>query len=116
MSVPPAAISQTSFPSHTGPIERSTRRRSASERATTRWIAPAPRSKPSRITYMIPMKASRQNQRSPMPASVGRPLGLGAVRDLAINEEESEQGEERVHARQAAACETRVASGDERWV
>src|SRR5690606_6823344 len=44
---PTAVMSQTSLPSHTGPIVASTWRRSASSRASSGSSAPTPKSKPS---------------------------------------------------------------------
>ena len=44
---PPAVISQTSLPSHTGPIVWITARRSAVVRPITRSSIPTPKSKPS---------------------------------------------------------------------
>src|SRR3954470_16863753 len=55
-------MSQTSFPSHTGPMARITIRLLSSFFATNGWMAPAPISKPSRRTYMVIMNATAMNQ------------------------------------------------------
>src|SRR5579875_2301695 len=62
MSSHRTTISQTSFPSQTGPIARRMKRRSLSVRAAIRWIMPAPRSKPSSSTYMVSINVTRINQ------------------------------------------------------
>ena len=46
---PPAVSSHTSLPSHTGAMLAKARRRSSSERGTTKCKKPTPKSNPSRI-------------------------------------------------------------------
>src|SRR5579862_6823260 len=116
-------MSQTSLPSHTGPMERMTRARSAAVRATKRWMMPAPMSKPSRTTYMASMAATRQNQRAPM-VLVRRGAGgagnfearlgfaAGTAFDFAIDEEEEKNGEHGIHAGEADEREPDAATGD----
>jgi hypothetical protein len=62
-SEPPAASNHTSLPSQTGPMARRMVRRSRSFLAATRWMAPDPRSKPSKSTYIAIMTATAMNQK-----------------------------------------------------
>src|SRR3954453_16879517 len=55
-------MSQTSFPSHTGPMARIINRLSSLFLATNGWMAPAPISKSSRRTNMVIMNATAMNQ------------------------------------------------------
>src|SRR5690625_3881612 len=59
---PPAGMSHTSLPSHTGPIVLSMTRRSRSSRATGRRSMPTPKSKPSRTKYPVHRTAMSKNQ------------------------------------------------------
>src|SRR6185295_9518658 len=97
-------MSQTSLPSHTGPIDRRTAARSSRVFAMNRWRIPAPRSKPSRTTYPVRVAAIRQNQ------SVS--MSVGTLADPADHEEEEEGAQRRVKAHEAEQREHRVAGGD----
>src|SRR4029077_16454449 len=116
-------MSHTSLPSHTGPTEAKTWRRSASVFATRRWMAPAPRSKPSSRTYTVIMMATRQNQIVPIPAPSIRgdgKLGIASQNfirirpalDLPVDQEEPQDPEHRVHAHEPDQREPRVAGAD----
>src|SRR5215208_3601729 len=115
-------MSQTSLPSHTGPMARRTRRRSGSFFATKGCMAPAPRSKPSRSTYMVSMKATRMNQSVSTFLSLGsKALALGpllalsnrAVGHLAYHQHEVEEAHDEVHPREADQSKEHVARGDQ---
>src|SRR5688572_28340619 len=102
---PPAAISQTSFPSQNGPIDWITRWRSASVLPTKRRSAPAPKSKPSRTAYAISVSASTPNHSSIMGCSriavaFGRMIHR-TVRHLATDQEQVEDAEHEVEARES---------------
>src|SRR5450756_2494910 len=73
----------------------STWRRSESVRATNRWSAPAPRSKPSRTTYAVSMKTATAYQSSNMSGPGGRHR---SVLDLARQEEEEKHAEDEIEA------------------
>src|SRR5579884_4186756 len=99
-------MSQTSFPSHTGPMLLRTTRRSASVRATTRWRTPAPRSNPSRTAYPITSPARMTYHASAMaPRSPRGPRPLG---DDADRQEEGQKPDERVHPGKPQECEDRL--------
>src|SRR6266404_6452037 len=112
-------MSHTSLPSQTGPTEAKTCRRSASVFATRRWIAPAPRSKPSSKTYTVIIMATRQNQMVPMHSSICRDgdrrlaaqriIGLGSVLDLAIHEKQPEDAQHGIQAHESDQREPRIA-------
>src|SRR4029077_16241911 len=112
-------MSHTSLPSHTGPTEAKTWRRSASVFATKRWIAPAPRSKPSSKTYTGIMMATRQNQIVPIHSSICRDgdrrlavqriIRIGSVLDLAIHEKQPEDAQHGVQAHESEKGEPRIA-------
>src|SRR3974390_3466848 len=86
-------------------------RRSSAVRATRRWMAPAPRSKPARSTYIATITATRQNQRVSIESSIRRDrrgriggiteIGLGAVINFSMDQEEPEHGEHGVHTHEA---------------
>src|SRR6516165_6194477 len=95
----------------------STWRLSSSVFATSRWMAPAPRSKPSSTTYTVSMMATSQNQVIPMPSScvsirgndmggfrIQASPGFGSELNLAIDEEEPEDRLQSVHAHKADQC------------
>src|SRR5215211_1966877 len=115
-------MSQTSFPSHTGPMARMIVRRSRSSLAAKRCIAPAPRSKPSRRTYMAIINATRINQIvSTMPPVLGRQtfgrfqrLLFRPVGDLAHHEHDVEEAHYQVHPCEPYKREEHAARGDER--
>src|ERR671910_1693145 len=118
-------MSQTSFPSHTGPIARMIIRRSRSFLATKGWMAPAPRSKPSRSTYAVIMNATAMNQKVSIapPPSLGRQalggferlrLGLGAVVHLTHHEDDVQEAHDQVHPHKADKGEEHVAGGQQR--
>ena len=58
----PATISQTSLPSHSGPMVLMAARRSASVRPTTLCSMPAPKSNPSRMKNPVHKIAMTMNQ------------------------------------------------------
>ena len=58
----PATISQTSLPSHSGPIVLIAARRSASSRPTTLCSMPTPKSNPSRMKNPVHKIAMTMNQ------------------------------------------------------
>src|SRR6266566_8583010 len=58
----PATISQTSLPSHSGPIVLIAARRSASSLPTTLCSMPTPKSNPSRMKNPVHSTAMRTNQ------------------------------------------------------
>src|SRR5216684_4582575 len=93
-SAPPAASSQTSFPSQNGPMAASTCRRSESVRATKGERIPAPRSKPSSATYMANISAAIANHSSNMGAlhagPCDRPERPRTVGDLPSDQEEEQ--------------------------
>src|ERR1035438_6704564 len=84
-------------------MEPRTMRRSASVRSTSRCTMPAPRSKPSRITYMAIIAATRQNQvvsmSEPQPRGGARfQNGLRSFVDCAIDQEQEENREDGVRS------------------
>ena len=58
----PATMSQTSLPSHSGPIVLMAARRSASSVPTTSCSMPTPKSKPSRTKKPVHKTAMTMNQ------------------------------------------------------
>src|ERR1700694_3707465 len=100
-------------------------RRSSSVFATKRWIAPAPRSNPSRNTYTASIIATRQNQIVPIALSLvrrqydrifaGRTIAwVRSEFDLAINQEQPQNRQHRVHPHEANQREPGVARGHAR--
>src|SRR5829696_8918709 len=103
-------------------------RRSRSSVAANRCMAPAPRSKPSRSTYMVIMNATQINQMvstvSPILSSFSDRqalwgverlcLGLGAVGHLTHHEHDVEEAHHKVHPREPYEREEHVARGDQR--
>ncbi len=77
----PATISQTSLPSHSGPMVLMAARRPASSWPTTLCSMPTPKSNPSRMKNPVHRTAMTMNQNGTMMTSVlngwyGR-VGLG---------------------------------------
>src|SRR5215213_5805534 len=117
-------MSQTSLPSHTGPTARMIVRRSRSSLAAKRCIVPAPRSKPSRRTYMAIINATKMNQIvSTIPPSLGRQtfgrfqrllIAFRPVGDLAHHEHDVQEAHDQVHPRETYEGEKHAAGGDER--
>src|ERR1035441_18681 len=80
---------------------------------------PAPRSKPSRTTYIAIMTATRQNQvvcmSEPRPRGGGRfQYALRAFVDCAIDQEQEENREDGVDAHETDQGEEGIAGGDVR--
>src|SRR5215212_595656 len=116
-------MSQTSLPSHTGPTARMIVRRSRSSLAAKRCIVPAPRSKPSRRTYMAIINATKMNQIvSTIPPSLGRQtfgrfqcllIAFRPVGDLANHEHDVQEAHDQVHPSEPYECEEDAARGDQ---
>src|SRR5215207_575800 len=104
-----------------GPMARMIIRRSLSFLAAKRCMAPAPRSKPSRRTYMATINATKINQIvSTVPPVLGRnAFGrfqrflLGAMGHLAHHEHDVEEAHDQVHPREPYEREEHAARGDE---
>src|SRR3712207_6816213 len=99
--------------------------RSRSSLAANRCMAPAPRSKPSRRTYMATINATQTNQivSTVPPLLSGRQalgrlqrlrLGLGTVLHLAYHQHDVEEAHDEVHPCKAYEREEHVARGDQR--
>src|ERR1039457_3579917 len=76
----PATISQTSLPSHSGPMVLMAARRPASSRPTTLASMPTPKSKPSRTKKPVHKTAMMMNQNGMRLFIVTSVLGGGAGR------------------------------------
>src|SRR5215210_4215459 len=88
-------------------------RRSLSFLAAKGWIAPAPRSKPSRRTYMVIMNATAMNQKvSTSPSSGCLFLGLRPVIHLAHDQQDVEETHDEIHTRKSYEREEHIARGD----
>src|SRR6266436_871793 len=97
---------------------RSTVLRSGSSRAIKRWMAPAPRSKPSRTTYAVSMKATSAYQAVCIATlgradRVARARRRGTFHDQSLEEEDERQPEDGVDAQVPEQREPRAARGDE---
>src|SRR4029450_3820929 len=93
----------------------STCRRSASVRATNRCTKPAPKSNPSSTTYAVSIRAAIPNHNSTtthLPRPVRQRLRTvtiqrnRAMRDLAANQEQEQDAEHQIQAREADQRET----------
>src|SRR3712207_2449728 len=96
--------------------------RSRSSLAANRCMAPAPRSKPSRRTYMATISATQINQivSTVPPSPSGRQvlgrlqsLRLGTVLHLAYHQHDVEEAHDEVHPREAYEREEHAPRGDE---
>src|SRR5579862_872224 len=89
-------------------MEASTWRRSPALRATRRWTMPAPMSKPSSTTYIAIITATSMNQ------TVGTLHLLRSVLDFAIDQQQEQHSQNRVHAHETDQSEQRITGGDMR--
>src|SRR3954447_25599378 len=106
-STPPAAMSQTSLPSQTGPIAARTVRRSSSVRATSRRTMPTPKSKPSRPAETASIPETIAYQRASM---VGVLTWRGrAALDLVEDVHDEEHAQQQVQPGKPQRCEDDVA-------
>src|SRR5678809_739515 len=106
-------MSQTSYRLHVGPIASSTWRRSSGVEEMKSRRVPAPSVRPSRTTYAVTIAQKMANQASTMlrpRAMTGR---VGAAGDLAPDEDDVEDAEHEVQAREACLLYTSDAA-DER--
>src|SRR4051794_3284204 len=105
-----ATTSQTSLPSHRGPIESTASWRSSSDRPTAVCSMPTPKSKPSSTKNPVHSSATRTNQTTARPmsapsvrhradASVGRRLhdGVGGLGTTAGVVDHEPPGDHREH-------------------